>query len=379
MNNRSCFSKFISCSIIFLTCGAIFVLTIWFIDPTQRTEQVLGPADESLSKLDKTMLAIKLLYHQQSITQPVAETAPNQGFSIELGDDVYSITNKLEQQGLISDANIFRDYLLFRGFDRTIQAGMYDLNAGMTARDIASALQDATPDHVKLSILPGWRLEEIAQSLPTSGLEISPEEFLSVTSQKPVGYSFSSFLPEDATMEGLMPPGIYELPRNIPVDQLLHQLLSIFESRLTTELLQGFNRQMLSPFQALNIASIVEKEAINDTEMPLIASVYINRHSAGIKLEADPTVQYALGHDEYQNTWWKSPLSLIDLQIDSPYNTYLNHGLPPGPISNPSQKALRAVAFPEKSPYFYFRAACDESGNHVFAETFEEHQANACP
>jgi UPF0755 protein len=379
MNNRSCFSKFISCSIIFLTCGAIFVLTIWFIDPTQRTEQVLGPADESLSKLDKTMLAIKLIYHQQSITQPVAENAPNQGFSIELGDDVYSITNKLEQQGLISDANIFRDYLLFRGFDRTIQAGMYDLNAGMTARDIASALQDATPDHVKLSILPGWRLEEIAQSLPTSGLKISPEEFLSVTRQKPVGYSFSSFLPEDATMEGLMPPGIYELPRNIPVDQLLHQLLSIFESRLTTELLQGFNRQMLSPFQALNIASIVEKEAINDTEMPLIASVYINRHSAGIKLEADPTVQYALGHDEYQNTWWKSPLSLIDLQIDSPYNTYLNHGLPPGPISNPSQKALRAVAFPEKSPYFYFRAACDESGNHVFAETFEEHQANACP
>jgi len=379
MNNRSCFSKFISCSIIFLTCGAIFVLTIWFIDPTQRTEQVLGPADESLSKLDKTMLAIKLLYHQQSINQPVAETAPNQGFSIELGDDIYSITNKLEQQGLISDANIFRDYLLFRGFDRTIQAGMYDLNAGMTARDIASALQDATPDHVKLSILPGWRLEEIAQSLPTSGLEISPEEFLSVTSQKPVGYSFSSSLPEDATMEGLMPPGIYELPRNIPVDQLLHQLLSIFESRLTTELLQGFNRQMLSLFQALNIASIVEKEAINDTEMPLIASVYINRHSAGIKLEADPTVQYALGHDEYQNTWWKSPLSLIDLQIDSPYNTYLNPGLPPGPISNPSQKALRAVAFPEKSPYFYFRAACDESGNHVFAETFEEHQANACP
>jgi len=379
MNNRSCFSKFISCSIIFLTCGAIFVLTIWFIDPTQRTEQVLGPADESLSKLDKTMLAIKLLYHQQSINQPVAETAPNQGFSIELGDDIYSITNKLEQQGLISDANIFRDYLLFRGFDRTIQAGMYDLNAGMTARDIASALQDATPDHVKLSILPEWRLEEIAQSLPTSGLEISPEEFLSVTSQKPVGYSFSSSLPEDATMEGLMPPGIYELPRNIPVDQLLHQLLSIFESRLTTELLQGFNRQMLSPFQALNIASIVEKEAINDTEMPLIASVYINRHSAGIKLEADPTVQYAIGHDEYQNTWWKSPLSLIDLQIDSPYNTYLNPGLPPGPISNPSQKALRAVAFPEKSPYFYFRAACDESGNHVFAETFEEHQANACP
>ena len=379
MNNSACFSRIITCSIIFLTCSAIFVLTIWFIDPTLRAEQVLGPADGSLSKLDKTMLAIKLLYNQQSITQPVRETAPNQVFSIELGDDVYSLTNKLEQQGLISDANIFRDYLLFRGFDRTIQAGMYNLNAGMTARDIASNLQDATPDHVKLSILPGWRLEEIAQSLPTSGLNISPKEFLTATSQKPLGYSFSPFLPEDATMEGLMPPGIHEFPRSIPVDQLLHQLLSTFDSRLTAELLQGFNKQMLSPFQALIIASIVEKETINDTEMPLIASVYINRHSAGIKLEADPTVQYAIGHDEYQNNWWKSPLSLIDLQIDSPYNTYLNPGLPPSPISNPSQKALRAVAFPEISPYFYFRAACDESGNHVFAETFEEHQANACP
>ena len=379
MNNGSCFSKLFSCSIIILILIAFFVLIIWIIDPTQRAMQALGPADESLSRLDKTVLAIKLLYHQQSINQPVAETAPNQVFSIELGDDVNSITNKLEGQGLILDANIFRDYLIFRGFDRTIQAGMYNLNAGMTAKDIATAFQDATPSHVDLSILPGWRLEEIAQSLPTTGLEISAEEFLSAASIKPEGYSFSPYLAEDSTMEGLMPPGIHPVPRNIQVNQLLHQLLTTLESRLTPEILQAYNRQMLSPFQALILASIIEKEAINDTEMPLIASVYINRYSAGIKLDADPTVQYAYGFDEYQNTWWKSPLSLSDLQIDSPYNTYLNIGLPPGPISNPSQPALQAVAFPEESPYLYFRAACDGSRNHVFAETFEEHKANACP
>jgi len=379
MNNRSCFSNLFTFSIIFLTCIAVFVLTIWIIDPTQRAMQVLGPADESLSRLDKTMLAIRLLYHQQSITQPVVETAPYQVITIEYGDDVNSITHKLEGQGLISDANIFRDYLIFRGFDRTIQAGMYNMNAGMTALEIASALQDSTPSHVDLSILPGWRLEEIAQSLPTSGVEISPEEFLAATNIKPEGYTFSQYLPEDSTMEGLMPPGIHTVLRNIPIDQLLHQLLSTFESRLTPDILQAYNRQMLSPFQALILASIVEKEAINDSEMPLIASVYINRHSAGIKLDADPTVQYAQGYDENQNTWWKSPLSLIDLQINSPYNTYLNLGFPPGPISNPSQNALQAVAFPEESPYLYFRAACDESGNHVFAETFEEHKANSCP
>lgn len=379
MKNRSCVSKLFSCSIILITCIAVLALTIWIIDPTQRAVQVFGPADKSLSRLDKTMLAMRLLYHQQSITQPVAEIAPNQVVSIEYGDDVNSITHKLEGQGLIADASIFRDYLIFRGFDRTIQAGTYHINAGMTAKDIASALQDSTPSHVDLSILPGWRLEEIAQSLPTTGLQFSPEEFLTAVNKKPEGYSISPYLLENSTMEGLMPPGMHSVPRDIQVDQLLHQLLSTFVSQLTPELLQAFNRQMLSPLEALILASIVEKEAINDIEMPLIASVYINRHLAGIKLDADPTVQYALGYDELKKTWWKSPLSLNDLQINSPYNTYLNLGLPPGPISNPSQHALRAVAFPKASPYLYFRAACDESGNHVFAETFEEHKANACP
>ncbi len=379
MDNRSCFSKYISCTIIVAICIAFFILVVWIINPTQRAMEVLGPADTSLGRLDQTWLAIKLLYHQQSITTPIAEIAPNQVVSIEYGDDVDSITHKLEGQGLILNADIFRDYLIFRGFDRTIQAGNYTMNAGMTAKDIATALQDATPSHVDFSILPGWRLEEIAQSLPTTGLEISPEEFLIATNSKPEGYSFSPYLPQDSTMEGLLPPGMHKVPRNISVEQLLDQLLSTFETRLTPEILQAYHRQKLSPYQALILASIVEKEAVNDAEMPMIASVYVNRHSTGIKLDADPTVQYALGYDEHQNTWWKAPLSLIDLQINSPYNTYLNLGLPPGPISNPSPSALQAVAFPEDSIFFYFRAACDGSGNHVFSETFEEHKANACP
>ena len=111
--------------------------------------------------------------------------------------------------------------------------------------------------------------------------------------------------------------------------------------------------------------------------MPRIASVFLNRRAIGMKLDSDPTVQYALGFNN--DTWWTNPLSLADLQVDSPYNTYLNPGLPPGPICNPGLAALKAVAFPEQTPYFYFRAACDHSGRHLFAETFEQHKSNACP
>jgi UPF0755 protein len=135
----------------------------------------------------------------------------------------------------------------------------------------------------------------------------------------------------------------------------------------------------LNLYKGVILASIVSREAIVEDEMPLIASVFYNRLNGGEKLETDPTVQYALGYNEAQGTWWTNPLSAADLLFDSPYNTYLYPGLPPGPISNPGLAALRAVAFPAQTPYKYFRAACDGSGRHLFAETFEEHLGNACP
>ncbi len=98
-----------------------------------------------------------------------------------------------------------------------------------------------------------------------------------------------------------------------------------------------------------------------------------------MKLDADPTVQYALGYDPIQRTWWTSPLSLVDLQVVSRYNTYLNDGLPPTPIDNPGDVSLQAVANPADTPYYYFSARCDGSGYHQFVETFEEQLRNLCP
>jgi UPF0755 protein len=132
-------------------------------------------------------------------------------------------------------------------------------------------------------------------------------------------------------------------------------------------------------YEAVTLASIVERESVRMEEAPLISSVYLNRLRGGMRLEADPTVQYALGFDATRQTWWTNPLSLADLKFPSPYNTYLVMGLPPGPIANPGGGALAAVAAATQSSYFYFSARCDGSGFHNFASTFEEHLANLCP
>ena len=127
------------------------------------------------------------------------------------------------------------------------------------------------------------------------------------------------------------------------------------------------------------MASIIQREAMVTDEMPMIASVFYNRLAINMRLQTDPTVQYALGYDPARGNWWTTPLNLDDLKIDSPYNTYLHAGLPPGPISSPGLPALQAVAAPAKSNYFYFQARCDKSGLHNFAETLEQHQQNNCP
>jgi len=112
-------------------------------------------------------------------------------------------------------------------------------------------------------------------------------------------------------------------------------------------------------------------------ERPSIASVYLNRLAIGQKLDADPTTQYAIGNTR-DGSWWPR-ITQADYQLNAPYNTYVYTGLPPGPIANPSLSSLRAVVYPATTPYYYFRAACDGSGRHVFSVTYEEHLSKACP
>jgi len=268
---------------------------------------------------------------------------------------------------------------MYSGLDTTIQAGEYSLSPSMRAIDLAHALQDATPAHITFHILPGWRLEEIAAALPFSGLKISSDEFLASARIPRNGFIFSDQLPPNASLEGFFYPTTYEMTRTLTLEAFIRISLDNFQSHLTPDLMDGFNSHGLNIYEAVTLASIIQREAVRDDEMPMIASVFYNRLAAGQKLDSDPTVQYALGYNRAQKTWWTNPLSLSDLDVNSPYNSYRYTGLPPGPIASPGLEAMKAVAYPSTSPYYYFRAACDGSGRHVFAKTFEEHLANACP
>ena len=338
--------------------------------------QSFGAPGPALNSAQRFSYGLDLVWNAGDMTQPRDPSGAGQIFVIQPGESVSTIAGRLEQAGLIRNAHTFRTYLLWTGLDTTIQTGTYRLSPAQTGRDIAQMMKSTTLTEVTFSVLPGWRLEEIAASLPSSGLDITPETFMAAASApaNPPG-----FLPAGATAEGFLSPGKYTLPRSTSAEQLVFLLLQGFSSNLTSELQSGFTSHGLTVFQAVTMASIIQREVVAPDEMPMIASVFYNRLGIAMRLQTDPTVQYALGYDAARGTWWTTPLSLEDLKIDSPYNTYLHPGLPPGPISNPGLAALQAVANPAKSNYFYFQARCDKSGLHNFAETLEQHNQNNCP
>jgi len=356
----------------------IILIGIIVVLPYQAS-QTFGPPGVSLSNSRLLTYSLVLLYQARDLTETTNPDGIDQPFEIRPGESVASITHRLTQEGLITNPVAFQTYLQYTGMDTTIQAGEYILNPAMPPIQIAHTIQSSISTQVTFVILAGWRVEEIARSLPTSGLEITPEAFLESINVIPPGFSFSGNLPVNASLEGFLFPEQYEVLRSTTLDELYSIIFTRFDENVTTEIRRGFKKQQLSLYEAVILASMVQREAVQEDEMPLIASVFYNRLETGMKLESDPTVQYALGYQKKTKTWWKNPLSLDDLQVDSPYNTYLHKDLPPGPISNPGLNALKAVAFPANTPYYYFRAACDSTGTHLFAKTLEEHIQNSCP
>lgn len=360
---------------ILLAAVALGLVAVMMVVPA-LAGQSFGPPAASLDTWHRTSYALELVWNSGDLTQPRDPAGAQQLFTIQPGESVPSIAQRLEKAGLIRNAQSFRTYLLWTGADTTIQIGTFRLSPARSAREIAEMLKSTTLTEVVFNILPGWRMEEIAASLPTSGLDITPGSFLSAASaptERP------EFIPAGATAEGFLSPGEYTLARTTSVEQLVSFLLQDSSSKLTLELRSGFVDHGLNVYQAVTLASIIQREAVVEDEMPLIASVFFNRLAIDMPLQADPTIQFALGYNAAQASWWTTPLSAQDLQVNSPYNTYIFPGLPPGPISNPGLAALQAVAFPDQSQYYYFQARCDGSGLHNFSETLEQHQLNNCP
>lgn len=369
----------------FFTLSALFLCVLmlgagWIIySIPNQAHELYGPPSSDLDQFQAVYLSILLLTQENDLLNSGGLDDIPRRFEVALGESTENITNRLRSEGLITNPDAFRNYLVYSGFDTSIQAGEYVLNQRMTPLEIAHALQDSTPSELTFNILPGWRLEEIGAALATSGLSFSANTFLDAASNLPEEFSSRLGIPPGSSFEGYLFPDTYRFPRDITVQGFLEKVMDNFVIKVDDEIKAGFMEQNLSIHQAIILASIVQRETVLKEEAPLIASVFLNRFLVGTKLDSDPTVQYALGFNSQQGTWWTNPLSLNDLNIISPYNTYLYEGLPPGPIANPGIEAIRAVAFPEDTNYLYFRAACDGSGRHVFSETFEEHVANECP
>jgi len=336
----------------------------------------LGTPAPSLNQVERLLLSTYLALFEDALQGPIGDPGSTYTLFVQEGETARAVITNLSDSGLLKRPFLFQMYLRYLGFDRGIEPGEYPLNGTMTMVEVALDLQNARPGEIQFTLIPGLRLEEAAQALASSFADIDASLLMDAFAMPAIGTSFEAEIPSGAGLEGYLFPGTYIfLPDASPTD-IAFTMLDEFDAMVTQDLRRGFAEQGLTLHEAVILASIVEREAVLIEEMPQISSVYLNRLAIGMLLEADPTVQYAMG---FEGNWWKSPLSFNDLDIESPYNTYRYPGLPPGPIASPGIDALNAVANPASTSFLFFRAACDGSGAHRFATTFEEHLQNACP
>ncbi len=302
-------------------------------------------------------------------------------FTVAAGDVPRVIARNLADANLILDADLFVDYVRATDIDSQLRAGTYFLNRAQTIPQIAQTLIDPRGGQFPFRILEGWRIEEIAERVIDGSpyFPFTGADFLAVVgagADVPAEFADYVDLPAGASLEGFLFPDTYQLPAQITPELLRDLLLERFTEQVDPALAQAALDQGLTLYEAVTLASIIQREAVHPDEHPMISSVYRNRLEIGQRLEADPTVQYPIARP---GNWWPQ-ITQADYQgVISPYNTYRVDGLPPGPIANPGISAIRAAIEPAESPYYYFRARCTQDGYHNFARTFAEHLANACP
>lgn len=346
----------------------------------QMTGQAL-----SLDNLEDSLIGLYLRVQQPALAATAGTGTQPVPFTIELGETATSVAERLQQMDLISDAGLFRLYMRYNGIDQRIEAGDFELTYSMTMPEIAQSLQNALVREVTVAIPEGWRAEQVAELLQAEGIMAAESFMAAVRLGDPVAlglgsYDFLRDRPAQASLEGYLFPDTYRIPARAKPADLLSAMLDNFQEKTPLDLRAAAASSGLNLAEAVTLASIVEREAVQADERPLIASVYRNRLSGfcdadvgGRYLQADPTVQYARGRP---GDWWWKPQSVEEYQfVEDPYNTYLYPGLPPGPIASPGLSALEAAVLPADTQYCFF-VATGEDGRHVFARTYAEHQAN---
>lgn len=299
-------------------------------------------------------LAIGFFWWKNGLSAVDSKDSTQHIFVVKRGEGVREIANSLKKEGLIKDPIVF--FLLVKklNLDGKIQAGDFRLSPSKTAYDIAQDLTHGMLD-IWVTIPEGKRADEISDILKEK-IPTYEETWRSVLNKN----------------EGYLFPDTYLIPRDTDIDTIISIMKNNFEKKYLS--IPGINGTNLSKNQIVIIASLIEREAKLPKDRPLVASVILNRLKIGMALQIDATIQYALGFQEDESTWWKKNLTIQDLKINSFYNTYENPGLPPAPISNPGYDVLEAVVNPTLSNYLYYIS--DKLGQNHYARTLDEHNAN---
>ena len=307
-------------------------------------------------------------YVWYSIEKPYG-TIPADGLYVDIphGASRRAVAHILEKTGVIRNSFAFELYAR-RHPKRMLQAGEYAFDHALSGKEVFWKLASGQVYEQPFTVREGETIYDIARDLEAAKY-MSADDFLKAAEDPS---QINDLFPEARTLEGFLFPATYNLPKHAPAEELTGMMVRKFRDALADVLPNGseWSDPTISISSVVTLASLVERETPKPDERPLVAGVFTNRLVKNIPLQCDPTVIYALQmDDEYKGT-----LTLRDLRINSPYNTYRNRGLPPGPIGNPGEVALRAALHPATTDYLYFVA--NAQGGHFFAATLAEHNEN---
>lgn len=275
------------------------------------------------------------------------------------------ISGMLVKNGVISDGFAFRVILAITGEGKELQSGHYHLRQGLSIRQALAALHKGADEYITVTIPEGYTVKQMAAVFEKAGIA-GGENFEEVASSYgPLPWQYGP-LPVPVRGEGFLFPDTYDVPPAYDAKQICDMMYARMDKVMTPDIRREAEQKQMTLYALITLASMVEQEARFKEDQVPIASVMLARLKAGMPLQIDATVQYALGET-------KPELTIEDTKIESPYNTYLHDGLPPGPIGAPGIDAIRAVLDAEPGDYLYYVA--EKDGHHVFTKTLEEHQA----
>ena len=291
-------------------------------------------------------------------------TGENIIITVEPGMTNADIATLLQNKKMINSPVFFRLQSKFARMERSLQAGEYEIVSGMSNWEIIDLFSKGQARHKTLTIPEGYTIEQIAKKIEESGLGSAEEFKKAAKDYAPYSYMETSNNNVIFKAEGFAYPSTYYLSPGSAEKEILAIMVKEFDTQLTEDIRQKAKDKNMSIRDLVNLASLVEKEAVFPEERPVIAGVFLKRLQIQMPLQSDTTIQYILGVQ-------KKEISIADTKIDSPYNTYLYAELPPGPIASPSISTINAVLDPKQTNYLYFVA--DLEGHHHFTETYQDH------